>query len=206
MALDDAYGVRFQFRDHGRVWGITLHYKDATGVDEVDASNDLAVIANSSLGPLFDDIRAIDSTREGLYCWKMEAGTGLPDKLSVASIPGDTIFTESVPPNCCMVFTKVTVDPAAERFGRFYMGGLPQEFIENGAWTATAQATAGPLVSMLSATLVGALGSWVPVIYRTVSGGVPLVPPETSDISEVTITSVVYSQRRRNSRQIGSAV
>lgn len=203
MAQNDLYGVRFQFRDHGSIWTVNLAFRDETGVDEKDASNDLGVIANTTLGPLFDDARAQDSTREGSYCWKINAGTGMPDKQSDASIPGDVLFA-STPPNMCAVISLRTTDPAAARFGRIYIGGNPKTTVEDGRWTAAQVTKLQTLGAAIVAPLVGAIGTWQSVILRRVSGGVPIVPPEGSTISSSSVSNIVYSQRRRNSRQIGT--
>lgn len=206
MSIGDIYGTRHQFRTQGRVWTVNIYYEDETGVDEKDAASDLGVIANTTLGPLFTDYQSSDTSREGTYAWKVTAGTGMPDKISDASVPGDISPSPSLPPNMCAVISLKTTDPAATRFGRIYLAGIPQGNVEDGRWSAAAMTRFQAVGAAIVAPLTGVLGTWQSVILRRVSLGVPLVPPVGSTISSYSVSNIVYSQRRRTSRQIGTAV
>lgn len=206
MALNDLYGVRTQFRDHGRVWTVNMYYRDTTGVSELEATSDLSIAHNTTIGPLFDACRATDSTREGTYSWSVTKDFAMPNKVSDASTPGSSGSPTSTPPNMCAVLTLRTEAPEAVRFGRIYLAGLPGAWVEAGMWNAAADTALGTLATALQTPLAGAIGTWQPVILRRISGGVPIVPPAYSDVSVVTKTRIIYSQRRRNSRQIGTAV
>lgn len=204
MAQGDIYGTRTQFRSKGRVWTVNLYYKDDTGLPELDAANDLAVASNTTLGPLFDAARAADTTREGTYAWKITAGTGMPDKVSDASVPGG-ITGQALPPNTCIVYSLKTNDPAAKRNGRIYLAGIAHSEVTNGQITDITDAKYENIRTQLQQILSGAAGTWQPVILRRVLNGAPLVPPVGSDVSSCSVSAILYSQRRRNSRQIGSA-
>jgi len=205
MALNDLYGVRFQFRTHGVIWTVGLGYRDTNGVDELFACNDLAVAANTTLGPLFDACRGNDSTREGTYCWKVIKGTGMPDQIPDASVIGNQPEV-STSPNNCMVISLRTDDPLAKRHGRIYITSQRRDGISNGRWS-TGQVDMGQqLADGIKTPLIGSLGTWQPCIIRRWSDGLKLDPPQYSDISNATVTDIVYTQRRRNSRQIGTIV
>lgn len=204
MALHDVYATRWQFRDHGRVWSVTLHYRDATGVNESVAAADLADRAAVQLAASFDGARATDSTREGIYAWKITKDTGLPDFDSFASVAGTSGEAEATSPNNCAVFTLRTEDPLATRFGRIYLAGIPRTYLEDGHWNATAMTKLNALATALKANLAGTLGTWEPCILRRYVNHIKLDPPVPSLVSDVSVTNIVYSQRRRNSRQWGT--
>lgn len=203
MALNDVYGTRWQFRDHGRVWTINLNYKDTTGVAEESAAADLGAGAYTLFGTELNACRATDSTFEGIYIWKITKDTGIPDMRPYASVAGTSGEAESTSPNNCAVFTLQTTDPLAKRFGRIYLAGLPYTWLAGGQWNITAMTAFTALATKLQTVVTGSLGSYQPVILRRVAAGAPLVPPVPSDVSVVATSNIVYSQRRRNSRQLG---
>lgn len=215
--LHDVYLLRAQFRTHGRVWSFGIHYQlDSVG----DPENNAVDLAGNFLTGMFlvlNDFRAADTTFEGTYVSCTLKDTANPAMVSGPSTPGDHA-SESLPPNICVVFTLRTNDAEAKRSGRIFVGGLPRTFVVNGqlgAILGVPEATA--LAVALQTPIVGSQGSWTPGILRKFKGKManpnppppeevpaPLVPNVFSPVTSVTYVRILYTQRPRNSRQIGS--
>lgn len=205
MAQNDVFQVRSQFRDHGRVWTINTHYRDDTGVDGIDVCKDLVDAYAAAVGPALAACRAADSTHEANYASAIKPLVANAYELSLPSLPGGVTGTQSFPPNMNAVITRRTADPEATRYGRIYLGGLPNTWLDQGNWSSAALTALGALAAAMELTLAGVIGSYVPVVLRRYEGGIKLDPPKASDVSTCGASNIVYTQRRRNSRQCGHA-
>lgn len=204
MALGDVFLLRAQFRSHARVWTVNQHYLDDTGVDDADASNDLINAWDATNTALAVDVLAADSTIEALYSVKMTGGDAMPALGVIGSTPGD-VTGDSIPPNSCAVVSLSSTDPELIRPGRLYVGGIPKSGILSGNLTTTYLASFTTSWDAIAGTqLVGALGTWTPCIFLTVEAGVPRTPPIGVAVTSVRVKPILYSQRRRNSRQAGA--
>lgn len=203
MSIGDVFLLRTQFRSHARVWTVNQHYIDDTGQDDDTASADLTDAWQATNAPLAVDVLAADSTLESMYSVKMTGGDAMPSLDVQSSTVGD-VAGNSVPPNICAVVSLGSTDPELIRPGRLYVGGIPKSGIISGNLNATYlglfetswEAIAGD-------QLIGVDGTWTPCIFLTVEAGVPRVPKIGVAVTSVRVKPILYSQRRRNSRQQG---
>ena len=205
MAIGSAFLLRTQFRSHARLWTLNQHYADVAGQDDLTAAEDLvaAWIAAHKTGVLSE--MAADTTFESVYSVKLTDGDAMPGLTVLDSEPG-VVSGESLPPNSAVVVSLGSNDPGLIRPGRLYVAGIPKSGVLSGNLSAAYLATFKTDWDKVAGdTLSGAGGDWTPVILRTVQAGVPLVPPQTANVTSVRIKPILYSQRRRNSRQQGAA-
>jgi hypothetical protein len=203
MAIGDVFLLRTQFRSHARVWTVNQHYLDDTGQDDATASADLTDAWQATNAALAVDALAADSTLESLYSVKLTGGDAMPSLDVQTSTVGDQTGN-SVPPNTCVVVSLGSTDPALIRPGRLYVGGIPKSGILAGNLSAAYLAVfLAKWAAIAGDQLVGVGGTWTPCIFLTVLAGVPRVPPIGVAVTSVRVKPILYSQRRRNSRQQG---
>lgn len=203
MAADDTFLVRSQFRTHARLWTINQHYRDVAGQDDVTAAGDLQDIWTSTNKALALSEMGTETTFEGLYVLKVTGTAAMPYVDQYASNTGG-VMSDTLPPNCSVVVSLGSSDPNLIRPGRLYVAGIPKSGVADGNLTGAYLATfTADWVLIAGATLSGVGGDWVPTILRTIENGAPLVPPDPVDVESVRIKPIIYTQRRRNSRQRG---
>lgn len=203
MSIGDVFLLRTQFRSHARVWTVNQHYLDDTGQDDTTAAADLTDAWQATNAALAVDVLAADSTLEAFYSVKMTGGDAMPSLDVQSSTVGD-VAGNSVPPNTCAVVSLSSTDPELIRPGRLYVGGIPKSSILAGNLTAAYLATFLTKWGAIAGDqLTGVDGTWTPCIFLTVEAGVPRVPKIGVAVTSVRVKPILYSQRRRNSRQQG---
>ncbi|GAG73762.1 unnamed protein product [marine sediment metagenome] len=205
MAENDVFLVRCQFRTHARLWTINQHYRDADGQSDGTAAVDLQDAWTLTNTPMALSEMGVETTFEGVYVLKVTGGAALPALDKYASTPG-SVQSDTLPPNCAVVVSLGSSDPLLIRPGRLYVGGIPKSGVDGGNLSAAYLATfTTDWAKIAGDTLVGSGGSWVPTILRTITGEDKLDPPIAINVESVRIKPILYSQRRRNSRQRGTS-
>lgn len=203
MALGDIFLMRLSFRSHARIWSVNQHYKDATGQSDKFAADDLTDAWDTAYQASMLAEMAADTSYESSYAVKLTGGDAMPS-LKVQPSPPGTVTGRSLPPNSATVVSLGSDDAALIRPGRLYVAGIPHSKILNGNLTAAYLATFKAAWEAIAKTvLVGVGGSWQPVIYLTILAGVPRTPPIGVNVDSVRVKPILYTQRRRNSRQQG---
>lgn len=206
MALDDVFKVRFEFSQQDVVWSVTRHYQDKTGVDPLEAANDLVAIANPMQANEMADCISDDVRVEACYACPVVAESALPALFQHNNVTGAVTGSNALPANSAAVFSFQSDDPLLKRSGRIYLAGLAKSSVQDGNLTAAWLGTPGAaLKTKLSADLSGALGTWRPIIYRTVDNGAPLPTPIVVEVDTVTVLGTIFTQRRRTGRRRGTA-
>ncbi|GAG55481.1 unnamed protein product [marine sediment metagenome] len=204
MAVGDIFLLRATFRSHARIWSINQHYVDATGQTDLLAAQDLTDRwdADYKAGMLAE--MAADTTFESLYSVKLTGGDAMPSLKVLPSPPG-TVTGRSLPPNTAVVVSLGSTDVNLIRPGRLYVAGIPHSKILNGNLTAAYLITFKAAWEAIAKTVITTGGgNWQPVIYLTVLAGAPRVPTIGANVDSVRVKPILYTQRRRNSRQQGT--
>lgn len=196
--------ARHQFRTAGRVWSINTHWDCTSGYDTLTSSTAL----EDALQPLTDAIKAAlsDSTTiEGTYISHVQSEAALPAKKSFPSTPGDIAGTNSLPPNTAAVFTLQSTDPDTRRTGRIYLAGIPDSEVSAGRLLGSyVTAKLDPIAFQLKSTQSASGQDFIPVILQRQRDLAVIDPPVILPIDSVRTGDILYTQRRRNSRQLGA--
>lgn len=202
LPLDDGFHLRMQMRTDDVIHSVGLNYLTSTGFDSATSGKDLAGAFVTNLVPLFVDALSEDTTIEGIYVSGLLPETALPGVAVLGFVEGSRAVG-AMAPNTCAVFTIGADSPDLVRKGRIYLGGIAKADLDAGHWDSafvSTQLTA--IADELFIPLVGAGGTYDLAIVRRVSGGVP-VTPFAILATTASVSPVCYSQRRRNSRQLG---
>jgi len=205
MALADVFLLRSQYRSFGRVWSVNLHYESQAPIAPETAAQSLIDAWTAALPNDFLFCMAADTTWEGVSVTSIMPANAMPahhDGISAVGFEGG----ESVPPNTCAVLSLGSDGPALIRPGRIYLGGVPngqvtlgritQAFV-NGAYTT--------LADNLKAQLAATPADFKLVVLKRTVGAPPHVPLAAVEVDTIRVTDILYTQRRRNSKQLGSA-
>lgn len=205
MALADVFLLRAQYRSFGRVWSVNMHYESVSAGDPNTTAQSLcdgwfAGVSNDVLLSI-----AADTTFEGLSASCVLPATANPGHLDGISAPGFT-GGESVPPNTCAVFSLGSDGPALVRPGRIYLAGIPNSQVIDGRIDPNfVSGQLSTLATNLKTQLVAAPIDFKLVVLKRTVGAPPHVPLAAVEVDTVRVTDILYTQRRRNSRQAGSA-
>lgn len=199
MALDDVYRVRFTWGSTNEFCGITLDYQDKAPLSEDIAAQDLAghmaTLGQNELAAILSEGCEMSS----VYVRNITQ-PAMPARFQFTDETGDVLPGNPLPFNKCLVISLKGNDPALVRQGRFYVSGCDTSSTTAGVFNSAF--LTGP-VAALTATLNQAITSggsnWIPVITRTIVAGLP-VPPTPYPVDTATATGIVYSQRRRQTR------
>jgi hypothetical protein len=200
--LDQVFLLRAQMRtdDVEHTFGMAYHV--FAGYDS-DTSGQLLCqdwIANFQAA--LTDILSSSTTFEGTHATHALPLTALPGSQPDASTPG-TRGADAMPPNKCLVLSLPGILSELPRPGRVYIGGISKDDMANGSWKAAF--LNGPVATFL--TLLEQGFDSLPRVYRPViisrqAGGAPITP-FAADVGNGHSNAVIYSQRRRTSRQWG---
>lgn len=123
-----------------------------------------------------------------------------------ASAQGEAGVNAGLPPNDCICMTLRSDFRGPSGRGRAYISGLAKADTINGFWTSDAQTYA----QAIGQALIDGFGEEAPdatmrwCVIHKISGGAPLVPPETKPIMSFTVRNNVRSlSRRAMGRRIG---
>lgn len=204
--VDQVFLVRHQFRTAGRVWTINTHWRCTSGYDPDTSSTAL----EDALQPINDQVVLCisDSTSiEGTYITHVLPGTALPAKKSFPSTTGSVTGTNSLPPNCAAVLTIYTTDPDARSPGRVYLAGIGDSVLVDGKLQPAF--VEGPLTDLgteLLKTITAQSQDFVLGIVQRQRDGSAVDPPVFLQAAAINPSTIIYSQRRRTSKQIGAGV
>lgn len=167
--LHDVYGLRIQFRTHGRVWSINLHYQANSLPPSTGGSADLVAVAQGLFTPVLIACIAPSTTLEGFYAWCTLKDTANPAEQPTISTPGEAPLS-CLPPNMSVVYTLRSSDEGYKRAGRIYLGGISKAWVLNGSINAAFLTDYEALRQQLSETLQGGVYEWQLGILRKFQG------------------------------------
>jgi len=203
IPLAKVYKLTVQLRTLDKLHSFGLHYNVGGTYDPVVSSQQLCDAWQSQNGTTLRNCLALDTSLEGYYVTHTLPATASPFSLAINSLPG-TRTGDSLPPNSCAVFSLNSSQPEAERGGRIYVGGLSKDDLVdgklNGAFVNT-QLEAFRVA--LKTQVTGPGGPFDPVIVRRVGSGTPGLPFALA-IASSRVTEIVYTQRRRTTKQFGT--
>lgn len=204
MAIGDVFRVQWAFNTEWRQWATSMHYKDVDGIADVDAAEDLLTVVKGIGSSEIAACLSLTTQLSDVYVLKVTGGAGMPARSKYVGVAGSS-SPDALPTNKCAVFSLKTVDPLASRMGRLYLSGISKSDTADGAFTAAwVNGVANTLAAKLDDVLTGTLGDWQPVILRTISNGVP-ISPTPADVSSVSVSGIVYSQRSRQQKYRGES-
>lgn len=207
MAAGDVFLHRLQFRSHAKVWTVGMHYRDENGADDRFAANDLGDEWAAQYNMNILSLIAKDTTLEAAYTLKVTGTPAMPQLRRENSLVGMHADNYSIPPNSTYVVTQLSTDPQLTRSGRIYMAGIPTSAIVDGNLSDSFKTIAEAIwIAIFTQQLSTSGGLFTPCILRTESGGVPIDPPLAITVESVRLRPIIYTQRRRTSKQRGAAV
>jgi len=203
IPLTQVYKLTVQLRTLDKLHSIGLHYKVGGSYDPVISAQQLAEAWHTQIGLTLRNCLAIETTTEGYYVSHTLPSAAAPYSMAINSLPG-TRPGNSIPRNSCAVFTLSSSQPEAERSGRIYLGGLAKDDMLAGRWDGNfVNAQLDTLRTALKTQVTGSGGPFDPVIVRRAGSGTPGLPFALA-IASVRLTDIVYSQRRRTTKQFGT--
>jgi len=204
MALSQVYKLLVQYRVQDQLCSVGIHYECSAGSDPDNDSSDLLSEFGTAVAPLFTACWAADVSFEGLYSSCVVPNTALPGRLDGQSTPGSR-SGDSCPANLCSVVTLQTTNQTAKRQGRIYVSGISKTDLTDGLWTSGL--ITGPFASLavgLVTELTPGAKTFRPVFLQRVINGNP-VTPVIMPISSARVQQIPFTQRRRTTKQFGSA-
>lgn len=202
--LDQVLLVRSQLRTNDVSHSFGIAYHVFAGYDDEFIGQLLAQDWINNFQTALLDILSEDTTYEGTHTQPALPGTALPGSQVVESQVGARA-ADAMPPNKCLVISLPGILSELPRPGRVYIGGLAKTDMENGAWkSAFLNAQVAAFVTLLQQDFTDSGRTYRPVIISRQAGGVPITP-FAADVGTGHSNAVIFSQRRRTSKQWGVA-
>lgn len=200
--LDQVFQLRCQMRTDDVEHSFGVAYHVFSGYDSetsgVRLAQDWLTQFATEVVALFPE----NTSLEGTQVTHALANTALPGAGFMASTPG-TRSGNPCPPNKCLVITLPGVGLDLPRPGRIYIGGCSKDDLTSGSWDAAfLNGPVATFVTLISQAWTASPMTYRPVVISRQAGGVPITP-FAADIGDGRSNAIVFSQRRRTSRQWG---
>lgn len=184
---------------------INLYYRRSSGAPATYQALDLADCWKTNVWPSIHPMLASVVILMRIVVRPLLASEGNPYEANYTEAEHGTGAAEPLPPSVAALLKLKCVSPSSRNNGHIYLAGCPESAWVNGAWTGafiTLSATLGAILrSSLPASAAGVVYS--PVVVNRYAAGVKLVPPQTFDMDDVTLSTRISQQRRRQSGQQG---
>lgn len=205
MAVGDTYELTWQTQLEQRIFYNVFHYEQTIGSDVPETAEVLCRTFSAAM--LAAWISATGTTFH-FQCVTARRVLPGPDVPGVLFQPPDTKGTQPgdpLPSHNTIVVKLLTDNPNPKHNGRLYINGQVELSLLNGMWEATYLATVfNGLHSLFTTTLVAAGPDdqeFEPRVLNKFAGGVPIVPPTTSNVIGTSASPLVFRQKRRATRQ-----
>lgn len=163
---------------------------------DLGAAFQTAMIKSSSGGLLYGMNSSYGSTR--LEVADIVPGVLATYERSYANVPGSDA-SDSLPPQCAVVFSLGTALKGRSYRGRFYLPGVCEGSTLAGALTAAATTNYLTISAQLLAVFgpSGSNANWRLAVISRYLNGVERVTPVGTPVTSVTLNTTIYTQRRR---------
>ena len=205
MAIGDVYSCRLEFSTNDVVWGVGLHYRADTALDDKDAAQDLLDPLNTMQATEIAACLASDTTVESAYVRRVVGGAGMPALFQHNDVTGGRPGN-SLPANSPITISLQSSDPLSKRAGRINLSGISKDdTFEGNAIGDLVSIHLPALTTKLLQPLTGPSGSWAPVLLIRVRNGAPVDPPDVVPLTAVNIFPVFRTQARRKGLRRGTS-
>jgi hypothetical protein len=205
MALNDIYQARFKTNVAKQPCQFTLHWRqDNSGTVATD--NGCAALADL-IAPEFANFAfpfGSDFTYEGFKVRKLN-GTPLPPSATYVVNATGSQPTECIPAfKCCLVRLTQTTGMARHN-GRCFLSGISEGSTTGNRITNPVAVTGIQTIFENVRLLSGSIGgvAWAFQMVVVEQRPTPATPYVYHDVGPISVQTIIYSQRRRSTRELG---
>lgn len=201
VPLTNVFHLNVQTRLDDKVFTFGGYFRSISGYDaNVSAVHCVTGFYAANIA-LIRGILSEQTTVEGIYCTHAQAESALPWTFPIGGLPG-LRTGNGMPPASSLVLSLKADSVDAVRQGRAYIAGFSKDDIEDGRPNAALSAAGTALASSWIVPFTDSGETFEPVLVCRVRNGAP-VTPFALTITIASMSPVLYSQRRRASRQRG---
>jgi len=209
MAIGDLFNVQVQYAIDSKELSCNFGYEQTAGATDSEVSQLLGDAFVLAVKAALLAVWATDVKLQCVVVHPINAATAVSPGFiyAVAADVGSRSGT-AIPAPSAMVLKFLTSAPDAKKNGRKFLAGLSESDLVNGLFAGGAfLALVATLETALKAILFAISPNdqeFTPRVINRVSGGVPIVPPTGSSVTDVTALAPVYSQIRRKTKRTAS--
>jgi hypothetical protein len=210
MAVGDHYRVQFNYSVNGRPCSNVTVWQMLDQPTIEDEAGDLLAAFSKDILPEFQSMQSNEVVYLNSRCWPIDADK--PPAMSLYPTTTGSIVDKACPANKNMKFTFRQVVYSARLNGELRLAGIPEGDTTGNTYTGVTT-RAAPIAALIGhftnniTSSAPASGSYRLVIESNSPNLVPPPPPKQYlDVVSCSVAGLVYSDRRRSSRLMGTSV